>query len=54
MGVAKINQIQKLFQWHHTKINRSVQFLIQDGFLVPEISINNDGTNWLGITSMLE
>lgn len=54
MGVAKINQIQKLFQWHHTEINRSVQFLIQDGFLVPEISINNDGTNWLGITSMLE
>lgn len=54
MGVAKIDQIEKLFQWHYTEINRAVQLLIRGGFLIPDISINNDRANWLGIISMLE
>ncbi len=54
MGVAKLSDAEKLFQWQHKKIERIIQLLINEEFLISEIEIENNGSNWFGLTSMLK
>lgn len=54
MGVAKLNDAEKIFQWKHKEIERVIQLLLNGGFLLSEISIETDVSNWFGLSSMLQ
>jgi hypothetical protein len=54
LGLARITDVEKLFQWTHNDTRHTIQLLIEEGFLSPELSVENQGSNWLGITSMLK
>lgn len=54
MGVAKLNDAEKIFQWKQIEIEQTIQLLIRKGVLMPDVTIDNDISSWFGLSSMLE
>ncbi len=54
MGVARISDVEKLFQWSHKETGQTVQLLVDEGFISSDLSIENQVSSWFGLTSMLK
>lgn len=54
VGVAQLSDLVKLFGWHIPAIESSIDFLVQSGFLIQAIKVENQPGGWIALRELIE